>query len=142
MPGPEVPDADDIVVRIPPQRGDDALAGATVLGGVVQYVAQHLLQPFRIAGDRIGVQFAVVVILQMDAVLSEQLPIGVNGVLEPVCRSTCSIRRVNGRPPSWRIPAASSTMLESRRAFEDNVQMPGALSGDLSCPPAVSRPNH
>ena len=64
MPGPKSRMRMTMVVLLPPQGGDDALAGAAVLGGVVQHVAQHLLQPFRIAGDRIGAQFAVVVILR------------------------------------------------------------------------------
>ena len=124
------------------QRGDDALAGATVLGGVVQYVAQHLLQPFRIAGDRIGVQFAVVVILQTDAILSEQLLIGVNGVLK--LRLQVHVLDAEGKTAVLHLGELQQFLHhvgESAGFLEDNVQTPAQLERDRR-PPAVSRSNH
>ena len=80
--GAEVPDGDDIGLVLLCQTDDDAFAGAAVLGGVVQHVAKHLLQPLRVAGDGLVVQRLVAGVLQRDAVLPEQLPVGVDRVLQ------------------------------------------------------------
>ena len=101
-----------------------------MLGGVVQYVAQHLLQPFRIAGDRIGVQFAVVVILQTDAVLSEQLLIGVNGVLK--LRLQVHVLDAEGKTTVLHLGELQQLLHhvgEPAGFLEDNVQTPAQLSG-------------
>ena len=60
----------------------DTLAAAAVLGGVVQQIAEHLLQPLRVAGDDLAVLCPVAGILQRDAVLPEQLPVAVHRVLQ------------------------------------------------------------
>ncbi|MPM11097.1 hypothetical protein SDC9_57435 [bioreactor metagenome] len=52
-----------------------------MLGSVVQQIAKHLLQPFRVCGDR-GEVLAVGIVVQLDVLLAEQLPIGKNRVLK------------------------------------------------------------
>ena len=52
-----------------------------MLGGIVQHIAQHLLQPLRVTGDRPLKHLAGIRIFQVDAVLAEKLPVGVDGVL-------------------------------------------------------------
>src|SRR5699024_9060056 len=79
--GAIVANGDDDAPLIPPDSGVDALPGAAVLGGVVQHVAEHLLEPLRVPGD--GVEELVpAVVGQFNGLLLEQLPVGVNGVLE------------------------------------------------------------
>ena len=52
-----------------------------MLGGIVQHVAEHLLQPLRVAGN--GRQLVVAGhIVELNALLPEQLPVGKNRVLE------------------------------------------------------------
>ena len=52
-----------------------------MLGGVVQHVAEHLLQPLRVAGDGRQVLIPALVV-QFDALLPEQLAVGEDGVLK------------------------------------------------------------
>ena len=52
-----------------------------MLGGVVQYVAEYLLQALRVGGDGLVIH-AVAVVVQRDALLLEDLAVGVYRVLE------------------------------------------------------------
>jgi len=52
-----------------------------MLGGVVQHIAEYLLQPLRIAADRRQKRLSRL-IAQLDALLPEQLPVGENGILK------------------------------------------------------------
>ena len=79
--GTVIPDPDHLIGSLSGQRGIDAPACAAVLGGVVQYVAKHLLQPLRVTAD--GRQDLLSrFVAQFDPLLSEQLPVGKNGVLK------------------------------------------------------------
>ena len=80
--GAEVADGDDVFPVALGQVDGDAPAAAAVLGGVVQQVAEHLLEPLRVAGDQLLVLGAVCGVFQRDAVLTEQLAVAVNGVLQ------------------------------------------------------------
>ena len=53
-----------------------------MLGGVVQHVGEHLLEPLGVAGDGLLEQLAAALVFQGDAVLPEQLPVGVDGVFK------------------------------------------------------------
>ena len=78
----EVADADDVVFILLRHGDDDALAVAAVLGGVVEHVAEHLLQPLRVADDLLLEQLPAALILEGDAVLTEELAVGIDCVLE------------------------------------------------------------
>ena len=60
--GAVVPDGDDNVAVIWVDGGVDALAGSTVLGGVVQEIAEDLAQAVGVAGDGGELLFAVGVV--------------------------------------------------------------------------------
>ena len=53
--GAVVPDAQDIILPLPLHGGGDSLSGAAMLGRIIQHIAEHLLQPLRVAGDGIGI---------------------------------------------------------------------------------------
>ena len=52
-----------------------------MLGGIVQHIAQHLLQPLRVAGDGLIEHLPGVYILQVNAILMEQLTVCIDGIL-------------------------------------------------------------
>ena len=79
--GAVVPDADD---ALSPLLGDghvDTLSAAAVLGRIVQQIAEHLTQPPWVSGDGDHLLRALG-ILQSDALLAEELPVGVHRVLQ------------------------------------------------------------
>ena len=79
--GAVVPDTDDLLRPLRCQRGVNAPPGAAMLGGVVQHIAEYLLQPLRIAADRRQKRLSRL-IAQLDTLLPEQLPVGENGILK------------------------------------------------------------
>ena len=93
----EVPDGDLVAAVRLPQVDGDAFARSAVLGGVVQQVAEHLLQPIRVAGDGLFVDGLIAGVLQGDAVLLEQLPVGVYRVLQ--FRLQIHILHLEGKAP-------------------------------------------
>ena len=52
-----------------------------MLGGIVQHIAEHLLEPLGIGGNRFVIHAAAVV-LQCDALLLEDLMVGIHGILK------------------------------------------------------------
>ena len=96
-----------------------------MLGGVVQHVAEHLLQPLRVAGDRLLVQRLVAGILQRDAVLPEQLPVGVDRILQ--LRLQVGILHLQGE-------AAVGHLGEIQQLLHHVGQAAGLLEDDLHAP--------
>ena len=79
--GAKVPDPNCLLPRFPADGGHNSPSRAAVLGGIVQHVAENLLQPFRVPGDRREIPLPHGV-FQGDAFLTEQFLIGENGVLQ------------------------------------------------------------
>ena len=79
--GAVVPDADHRLLPLPGDRHIDPLAGAAVLGRIVQQITEHLAQPLRVSADGEHLLRAVL-IGQFDALPAEKLPIGVHRVLQ------------------------------------------------------------
>ena len=79
--GPIVPDGDDGGIPLPADRRIDALAGATVLGRVVQQIAEHLAHPLRVARNGGELLFTVGV-GESNALPAEKLRICVHRVLQ------------------------------------------------------------
>ena len=79
---PIVANGDHILIPLPLQMGVDPFAAAAVFSGVIQYVAEHLLQALRIAVDGLFIQLLPTGIVELDAVLLEKLPVGIDGVFK------------------------------------------------------------
>ena len=127
--GAEVPDADHLIAALPGDGRHDALAASAVLGGVVQHVAEHLLQPLRIAGDRCQL-LAAVVVFQPDALLPEQLLIGENGVLE--LRLQVHLLDAEGEP-------AVLHLRELQQLLHHGGQAAGLVQNDADAPAHLHR---
>lgn len=96
------------------------LARAAVLGGVVQQVAEHLPQPLRVPamGETVAVE-----VVEFNALPPEELPVGVDRILQFRLMSMGSTDRV--KRPSWmrRTPAAPPPCW-SAAALETMIPIP------------------
>ena len=101
-----------------------------MLGGVVQHVAEHLLQPLGIPGDGLGIQLLIAVIVQLDAVLAEQLPIGIDGVLQ--LRLQVHFLHLQGKAAVLHFGKLQQLLHHARQAaglLDDDAQAPAQLAG-------------
>ena len=125
--------------------GGDPPARPAVLGGVVQYVAEYLLQALRIPLDK-GQQVSVAgVVLQGDAVLAEKLLVGENGVLQ--LRLEVHVLDLEGEAPVLHLGKVQQLLHHGGQApglVDDDPDAPAELLGVVgkavvqnSLPPAV-----
>ena len=101
-----------------------------MLGGVVQHVAEHLLQPLRVAGDRVGIQLLPAVVVQLDAVLAEQLAIGIDGVLQ--LRLQVHFLHLEGKAAVLHFGKFQQLLHHARQAaglLDNDAQAPAQLAG-------------
>ena len=119
--GTVVPDHDGRIPLFLSDGGIDPLAGAAVLGRIVQQVGEHLPQPLRVAGQRRELPLRVGII-ELNALLFEKLTIGIHCVLK---------LRLNVDHLNIQIEAAVLDAAEFQQLFHHLGQAAGLADNDI-----------